>query len=171
MLVCKMMNDRFMLLGSFALSFAALAMALVGQIVFGLDPCTMCIYQRAPYVLQMLLSGAGLAMPSLSRWCVGLSGISYAVNAGLGAYHTGIEQSWWDETEGCAVSFDFSDPSAQSLLQQLTSAQASSCTEIPWQDPVLGLSMANYNAVLCFAVALFIAAYMACIHLHKKPSA
>jgi len=29
-------------------------------------------------------------------------------------------------------------------MEQIMSAQTSSCAEIPWVDPIFGLSMANY---------------------------
>lgn len=130
----------------------ALLAALVGQFAFGLAPCQMCIYQRIPFVAVIILGAVGLAVPRLRKVVIGVSGLAYLGNAWLAFYHTGIEQKWWDETVGCAANFDFSAPS---LLDRVMSAQATSCADIPWIDPVFGLSMANYNILLCAGMFVF----------------
>ena len=136
------------------ISILALVGALVGQFVFDLPPCNLCIWQRIPFVLTIILGGIGIFIQQARGKALGLSGLSFLANSGIAFFHTGVEQQWWQETAGCKANFDFTD-SSQSLMQKIVSAQASSCTEIPWQDPFLGLSMANYNVMLCGAMAIF----------------
>lgn len=151
----KALTRRTALLAMAFISSIALAGALTGQLVFDLPPCIMCIYQRIPYAVVILLSLIGLTLPALQRAMLGLNGIAFAINTGLAFYHTGIEQRWWDETQGCKVSFDFDHVSVESLLSKITSAQTGSCADIPWVDPILGLSMANYNVALCAVLTVF----------------
>ena len=135
-------------------SVFSLTAALFAQFALDMQPCIMCIYQRIPFVIAALLGIAGLALPPARLAALGLSGLAFLVNSGLAFYHTGIEQRWWSETAGCNVNFNFADQ-AKSLLNQVMSAQASSCADIPWQDPLLGLSMANYNVLLCAGMFVF----------------
>ncbi len=154
------MIDKFMKCPVFVfgavlgVSVIALTGALVGQFVFDLPPCNLCILQRIPFVLAALWGIAGLVWPSVRPALLGLSVLTFAGNSVLGFYHSGIERQWWDEALGCSANFDF-NAGAQSLMSQITSAQVSSCAKIPWADPILGLSMANYNVLLCAGMAIF----------------
>lgn len=108
----------------------------------------MCIYQRIPFVAASIFGIAGLfGTPKLA---LTLSGLSFQANAVLAFYHTGIEQGWWQETAGCAANFG---DGANNVLQRIMSAEAVSCADIPWVDPILGLSMANYNIILSQGMA------------------
>ncbi len=135
------------------ISLVALAGALFAQLALDMAPCQMCIYQRIPFVVILALSGIGLFVNKAEIPFLGAIGVVFEINAALALYHTGIERQWWSESSGCKANFDFNNISAQSLLDKITSAQISSCSEIPWQDPLLGLSMANYNLLLCLGMS------------------
>ncbi len=127
----------------------ALAMALASEGFLGLEPCRLCIYQRWPYAVIVLLGLIGLARPRLSRTIAGLTGLAFLLNSAIAFYHTGVERHWWTSAvEGCAVPHFGNEP--QNFLENIMSTPAGRCDEIPWADPLLGLSMANYNAMLCF---------------------
>lgn len=146
-------------------SVFALGAALTGQYVFGLKPCTLCLYQRIPFIAAIIIALCGLAFKSKSgvmRGAIGLSGLAFATNAAIAFYHTGVEQKWWvSAVEGCKVDFS-SLGDGQSYLEKIMSTPGTPCDVIPWQDPLLGLSMANYNillgigmAVICFTHLIF----------------
>ncbi|MCB1651009.1 MAG: disulfide bond formation protein B [Alphaproteobacteria bacterium] len=140
--------------GLAALCVAALAAAFGSEAFLGLEPCILCVYQRWPYAIVALLSLIGLAMRKnqvAARGLIGLNGLAFLLNSVIAFYHTGVEQKWWvSKVEGCKVP-SFSDK-PQSILENIMSAPTANCAEIPWQDPLLGLSMANYNAIMCFGL-------------------
>lgn len=136
------------------ISVIALAGALIGQFVFDLPPCNLCILQRIPFALGIIWGLTGLLWPAGRPILLGLSILTFIGNSGLALYHSGIERNWWDEAVGCAANFDLGG-GAQSLVSQIMTAQTASCAKIPWADPVLGLSMANYNVMLCAGMAVF----------------
>lgn len=137
-------------------SVLALSAALYSEVALGLEPCILCIYQRIPYVAVILFGILGLAMRNrapIPTAMIGLSGLALLINSGIALYHTGVEQKWWTSAvEGCSVPNFRDEP--QSILDNILSAPTANCAEIPWQDPILGLSMANYNVIACFALAL-----------------
>ncbi len=146
------------------ISVFSLLSALTAQYVFGLLPCVLCLYQRVPFVLTTGFGLAGLlavhkgSVRAASVW-VGLSALAFAVNAGIAFYHTGVERHWWRSAfEACRVG-DFSASSPQGLLETLLKTPDVPCDVIPWADPILGLSMANYNALMCAGLAILCAAY------------
>ncbi len=137
-------------------SFFALAAAYIAQYVFSLEPCILCLYQRIPYAIAIAAGVTALAFsPHTKRLilpALGLSAIAYTGNSALAFYHTGVERKWWpSHLEGCSVPDLGSSP--EELLNSILNAPAVRCDEIPWQDPLLGLSMANYNIVFCAGLA------------------
>src|SRR5699024_12229204 len=88
-------------LGSLALLLGALGFQYLG----GLAPCPMCIWQRWPHLAAVVLAIAALAMrrsmPRLGRPLVLAGAAAAAVAAGLGVFHAGVEQGWWDGPSSC----------------------------------------------------------------------
>lgn len=125
--------------GSAVLIIAAFAFQHVG----GLAPCQMCIWQRYPHVLAI---GIGLLVV-LSRWTPLLlvGAVAAASTAGIGFYHAGVEQGWWQGPATCSAG-DISGMSADALLDQILAAPLVRCDEIPWE--MLGLSMAAWNGLI-----------------------
>ena len=130
---------------------AALAMALLAQYVFDLQPCILCVIQRYPYGIVIVLGLLGLFIGKKSRhWAAAglfLIGVTFLVNSGIALYHTGVEQQW------CAVPA-MAGGMDQILADIQSRTEAVRCDEIPWSDPILNLSMANYNIVFCLGLGL-----------------
>ncbi len=150
----------------FMISVVSLGTALIAQYVFGLAPCPLCIYQRIPFVIIAILSMAGLIFSyspdrmKIVSSLIFLSAICLLAGSIIAAYHTGVERHWWTSfIEGCSV--DFSDPS--NLLAMIENTKAARCDEIPWADPIIGLSMANYNAIISFGLAVISFASAICM--------
>tara|TARA_R110002124_G_scaffold64985_2_gene177866 strand:- start:687681 stop:688166 length:486 start_codon:yes stop_codon:yes gene_type:complete len=141
-----------------AFSIFALAGALVAQYVFGLAPCPLCVYQRIPYFLAIFIGLLGVYSYRTQRMklayaTMGVLGLTFLVNSVLAAFHSGVERKWWRGFEGCSTP-DMSG-SMSDVLARIQAAPIARCDVIPWADPILGLSMANYNVAVCFCAALF----------------
>lgn len=151
------------------ISATALGMALVSQYVFGLDPCILCIYQRWPYGIIIALGIVGFITAFKCKKgtaiIMGLIGLTFLANSIIAFYHTGVEQHWWKSfLEGCAVPNLGSNP--DDIIAIIEASEAARCDEIPWADPILNLSMANYNVIFCLGLGL-IAFYSASLILKK----
>lgn len=148
-----MSKINLILIGVAFLSFTALGIAFASEAILGLEPCRLCIYQRWPFALGILLGLVGFFL-SYKRIILGITSINFFVNSSIAFYHTGVEQKWWvSHFEGCAVFFP-EDTKEQSFFENLMSTPMARCDEIPWQDPIFGFSMANYNILLCFGIGL-----------------
>lgn len=147
---------------------AALGMALIGQYGFNLHPCVLCIYQRYPYGIVIALGLIGFALSFKNQKAVAgimaLIGLTFLANSIIAFYHTGVEQKWWKSfLEGCSVP-ELKGDMNEILATIQSRSNAARCDEIPWSDPILNLSMANYNVIFCLglAVAAFISARLIC---------
>lgn len=148
----------------------AVGLAIASEIFLGLEPCVMCIYQRWGFVVAALFAMIGLAFykktPLTAPLFTALSGLAFLGNGAVALYHSGVEQKWWvSAVEGCAVP-GFDNNSSQSWLENIMSAPSKPCDEIAWQDPIIGLSMANYNVILCFG--MFVVCIAASFYISKK---
>jgi disulfide bond formation protein DsbB len=129
-------------------SLGLLVAALLFQYVGGLAPCPLCVYQRWPHGLAAVLGILALVGPV--RQLAALGTLAMLVGAGLGLYHAGVEQRWWQGPVTC-VGPDVGNVSPEELLEQILTAPVVRCDEVAWQ--FLGLSMAGWNAVACLALA------------------
>ena len=141
--------------GLIAVSAFSLIAALIAEVVFGLEPCILCVYQRGPFVAGILLGIIGLFFwrknTRATNAILLLCALNFLINSAIAFYHSGVELKWWRSiVEGCAVPSLEENP--QSILENILSAPSARCDEIPWADPILGLSMANYNVLLCFGL-------------------
>ena len=136
------------------------ALTILGALFFeyrlGMRPCPLCLDQRVPYYLSIPLAVMVLMGVSVgsSRKVLMTALIAIAAmmiwNAGLGAYHSGIEWKWWEGPKECAGSATSFGP-AGGLLKQMQETTLVRCDEAPWR--FLGLSLAGYNVLISLGLA------------------
>ena len=134
----------------------ALALAFIGQYGFELQPCVLCIYQRWPFVivagLCLLAANPAMRTGKAARWILLLCAGVLAVNAAIAVYHVGVEQHWWAGSEACVGKTGATQTLAQ-LRAQIMSAPVTRCDEIAFS--LFGVSMAGYNVLFSFVLALY----------------
>ncbi|MDX2274920.1 MAG: disulfide bond formation protein B [Hyphomonadaceae bacterium] len=143
------------LLGSGALLAGAHAFQRLG----GLAPCPLCLQQREWHwaVVGVALIALALRFTPLNRPRLAASvlGVVLLGAAGMAFYHVGVEQGWFVAT--CEANFDLGDIQAFDPNATLV---APTCTTPAWT--MFGISMAGYNAIISFLLALasFLVAFM-----------
>ena len=132
------------------LAAATILGALGFQHIGGYQPCALCLMQRTPYYVGIPLAAAA-AVAALLRVpqtvlaiLFGLVGALMLYNAGLAAYHAGVEWKLWEGPDLCAPSVGVA--SAADMLNQLQNMHAPSCTEAVWR--FAGLSFAGWNVLI-----------------------
>lgn len=137
-------------------SAAILGTALFFQHGLGLQPCKLCVYQRIPYgtVVAVGLVGAvltrGKRAGPLALLLGAAIGLLFLVDAGIAAFHVGVEQRWWTGTEACVGASVASDD-LEALRQAIMSAPVVRCDQILAE--FLGLSITGWNFVAALALA------------------
>ena len=130
---------------------AILGSALLSQYVGGLNPCPMCIWQRWPHAIAIALAVIVLLIGRKGAPIYLLIALVLLVGAGIGAFHAGVEQGWWEGPSTCSGG-DIGSLSTQELINQIMTAEIVRCDDIPWS--FLGLSMAAWNAVVSVLMAI-----------------
>ncbi|MGB3316432.1 MAG: disulfide bond formation protein B [Albidovulum sp.] len=128
------------------------AALLIGAFFFqwlGYAPCKLCLWQRWPHGAAIAFGAAALIFGW--RWLPFAGAMAAAATGALGIYHTGVEKGWWQGPTTCTSGGDLGG-SAEDLLNQIMDAPLIRCDEVAWA--FAGLSMATWNAILSFALAL-----------------
>lgn len=125
---------------------AALLAALGLQYFGGLPPCHLCVLQRYPYALLIVLGVVGWFWRP--RLMLGLATLVLLAGTGLAGYHLGVEHGWWALPAGCIAGGEAQ--SIEELKRQLAEA-APSCDQVAFT--FLGLSLAAWNGVISLALA------------------
>jgi disulfide bond formation protein DsbB len=133
--------------GSAALLLGALAFQYIG----GLAPCALCIWQRWPHLVAVLLGALGLFVGG-GRLIPVLGGLAALTSAGIGVFHVGVEQKWWEGLASCSAGSISGVSTADLLNPAVDVAQVVRCDEIPWQ--MLGVSMAGWNVLASVVLAM-----------------
>lgn len=132
-------------LGSAGLLLGALAFQYLG----GLAPCVLCIWQRWPHVVALIL--AGLYLWRGGSALAALAGLAALTSAGIGVFHVGVEQGWWEGLAQCSVN-TLEGVSASDLLNTDVNVGApAACDKVAWS--LFGISMPGWNVISSTAVA------------------
>ncbi|MBS27825.1 MAG: disulfide bond formation protein B [Alphaproteobacteria bacterium] len=139
-----------------AASAAMLATAWGFQLIGGFEPCTLCIYQRWPYWIMIVLAALGvLAARRMGvRGLVifaGAGAIVFLGGAGVAGFHVGVEQGWWEGLSTCGGGLDDPGMSIEELKHRLLSTKLVRCDDVTWS--LFGISMAGYNFLISLALA------------------
>ena len=140
-----------------ALAAAGLLIAVFAmQYIGGLAPCSLCLAQRWPHSVALALGLIAL-MPITAaparRLLLALIALSFAVTAGIGAYHAGVEYGWFAVPTACSGTI--SGNTVEELKRQLMAQPVVRCDEVAWS--LFGVSLAGYNFLASSALALFCA--------------
>ncbi len=142
-------------LGAAAGSAALLLGALAFQYIGGIAPCHLCLLQRWPHAIAIALGALILVVPA--RILAALGGMVTLVGAGIGFYHVGVEQGWWEGPTTCTAP----EPGALApadLLNQILATPVVLCDQVAWS--LFGISMAGWNVIGSLVLAaLWLRAY------------
>jgi disulfide bond formation protein DsbB len=152
-----------------AASAALLAAAYISQYGFGLKPCILCLYQRAPYALNVTLGlfafAATFKYPRLARRLIWLAIVAFFANAAIAGFHVGVEQGWWPGLPSCGGDIVPQNASIEELRRALAEQDIVRCDTPAWT--LFGVSMAGYN----FMAALLLGGGALWLHRGKKNGA
>ncbi len=132
--------------GSAALLLGALAFQYLG----GLAPCQLCIGQRWPHLAAMIIGSLALTLGL--RALAWLGALAALTSAGIGVFHVGVEQKWWEGLASCTAGSIQGISTADLLNPSVDVAAVVRCDAIAWQ--MFGLAMAGWNVVISVALAL-----------------
>ncbi len=132
-------------------SLLSILIALYIEFFLGFNPCKLCIYQRVPYLVAILISFLGIVYSKNLIWLYLLL-INFFISFLLSGYHFGIEQEIFNEYSGCTgSSLEITD---KNELLKLLNSEVIGCKNVDFK--FLGLSLAAINLLLSITIIILI---------------
>jgi disulfide bond formation protein DsbB len=138
-----------------AVSAAVLVTVFAMQYLGDLAPCPLCINQRWPYGVAVVLSAMALAPGATAggrRLLIALCAVAFVIGDGYAIYHAGVEQGWFAGPTACSGA-PAPAGTIEALRQQLMATPVVRCDEIPWS--LFGISLAGFNVFASAGLVVF----------------
>ena len=134
----------------FFLIILSLISAFIIEYGLGHEPCKLCIYQRYPYFISILLLTSIFVLKKNIKIHLIVLSIVSLLGAIIAFYHFGIEQGFFDESVVCETKKLNQILSKEDLLKQLKQ-NTISCKKVTFR--LLGLSLASINTIFSLVLS------------------
>ncbi len=129
----------------FLFSFIALISALFIEYILGHQPCNLCLIERIPYILSIMIITSIFLIKKNQKFLVMLLILTFIFSFAISFYHFGIEQGFFQESSVCGVKSLTEIITKEDLLKQL-SEKTISCKDVTFR--IFGLSLTSINIVI-----------------------
>ena len=131
-----------------------LVSAYVIEYILGYQPCKLCIYERIPYFVSVLLILSLFFLKKNTKFILITLSLIFLGGAALSFYHFGIEQGFFEESIVCTNVDTKSTLTKEELLETLKN-NTISCKEVNFR--ILGFSLATINIILSLILSAIFA--------------
>ena len=132
-------------------SVFSILFAFYVEYVLGHKPCNLCLLQRIPYVLTIILIIIVTIFKNLQRLVFLLLSLIFLLGTLLSLYHVGIEQGLISESFVCVDNVDTSITDKAEILKQLEN-KAVSCKDVTFT--IIGASLASINTFISLVITI-----------------
>ena len=134
-------------------SIIALISAYFIEHVLGHQPCNLCLIERIPYGLSIVLTVMLFILNKNKKFFILLLILTFTFSLVISIYHYGIEEGFFEESAICGVKNFTEDITKEDLLKQLNQ-KIISCKDVTFR--IFGLSLTSINIVfsLIFTITL-----------------
>ena len=122
-----------------------LVSAFIIEHQLGHKPCKLCLYERIPYFLSILLMIKIIFIKKYEKVTLLILFLMFVSSAALALYHFGIEQGFIKESLVCDLNNPGNELSREALLNQLKEMPIS-CKNVTFK--IFGLSLATFNVFI-----------------------
>ena len=135
----------------FLISVIALVSAFFIEYVLGHQPCNLCILERIPYLLAIIIILLNFKFSHYEKFFILLLSIIFLAGAIISLYHLGIEQGFIKESLVCDLKSGSNLLSKEEILKQLQEKNVS-CKDVTFK--IFGLSLTSYNILISLLITV-----------------
>ena len=133
------------------ISIFALASAYFVEYILGYKPCNLCLIERLPYFVTIIIILIGLLINRLEKIIFILLALIFAAATILSFYHFGIEQGFFKESLVCIPNNEINILNKEDLLKEFQKTVVS-CKDVEFT--LFGLSLATINIIISFMLSV-----------------
>ena len=135
----------------FLISIIALSSAFFIEYVLGHQPCNLCILERIPYLMAIIIIVLNYKFIHLEKYFILLLILVFLAATILSLYHLGIEQGFIEESLVCNLKKGSDLLSKEDILAQLQQKNIS-CKDVTFK--IMGLSLTSYNILISLLISI-----------------
>jgi|TARA_B100000123_G_C25713484_1_gene421038 disulfide bond formation protein DsbB len=129
----------------FFISLISLISAFYIEYVLGHQPCNLCLIQRVPYGLCIILLILNYFRRKDEKFIILLLTLIFSFSFLVSFYHFGIEQGFFNESAVCTMKNISDIISKEELLKQLQ-LKTISCKDVTFR--LFGFSLTTFNIII-----------------------
>jgi len=146
----------------FLFSFIALISAFFIEHVLGHQPCNLCLIERIPYGLSIMIIIVIFLTKKNQKFLILLLILTFIFSFVISFYHFGIERGFFEESFVCGVKNLTESITKEDLLKEL-SEKTISCKDVTFR--IFGLSLTSINIIISL---LFIITLLRIFNKYEK---
>ena len=137
----------------FLVSLVSIISAYFIEYVLGHQPCNLCLIERIPYGLAIVLIILNHILIKNKRFIILLLILVFSFSLIISFYHFGIEQDIFEESAVCGLKDASNIVSKEELLKQLQVKNVS-CKDVTFR--IFGFSLTSLNIIISLILVIFL---------------
>ena len=137
----------------FFISSISIISALFIEYALGYQPCNLCLIQRIPYALCIILIFLNYFQKKNEKFIILLLILTFSFSTLISFYHFGIEQGFFEESTVCASKNASDIISKEELLKQLQ-IKTVSCKDVTFR--IFGFSLTAFNMMISLSLVILL---------------
>ncbi len=129
----------------FLISLISIITAFFIEYSLGHQPCNLCLIQRIPYGLTIILIILSLFLKKERQFIILLLILIFSFSLLMSFYHFGIEQGFFEESSVCGLKNSSNIISKEEILKQLQTKNVS-CKDVTFR--IFGFSLTTLNIII-----------------------
>ena len=149
----------------FLVSLASIISAYFIEYALGHQPCNLCLIERIPYGLAIVLIILNHILIKNKRFIILLLILVFSFSLIISFYHFGIEQGIFKESTVCGLKDASNIVSKEELLKQLQVKNVS-CKDVTFR--IFGFSLTSLNILISLILVIFLSKILKDYEKFKK---
>ena len=141
------------LISIFLISLISIISAFFIEYVLGHKPCNLCLIERIPYVLSIILITLNYISKKNEYFIILLLLLIFCFSLIISFYHFGIEQGFFEESTVCGLKDASSILSKEEILKQLQT-KSISCKDVTFR--IFGFSLTTFNIMISLILIILL---------------
>ena len=137
----------------FLISLISIISAFFIEYVLGHKPCSLCLIQRIPYVLSIILIILNYLTKKNEQFIILLLILTFSFSLIISLYHFGIEQGFFEDSALCGIKNASEIISKEELLKQLQKKTVS-CKDVTFR--IFGFSLTTFNIIVSLILVILL---------------
>ncbi len=135
------------------ISLISIISAYFLEYILGYQPCNLCLIERIPYVLSIILIITNLIIKRNEKIFILLLMLIFVFSFLVSFYHFGIEQGFFKESTVCGLKNVSDLISKEEIIKQLNE-KTISCKDVTFK--VFGISLTSINIIISIFIIIIL---------------